>query len=493
MHVISSSWVNENVITKFQSVAGNYMWNSSSKKKEFHLIGWNKVLIRKSQGGLGIRDLGIMKFSIHDKKILSFLNKEKQLWSRVLISKYKDYHPWLADCKSLRRRIGDGADTNIWSDPWFSSIPICKWPTFVNTKMINGVTSIKQLIKGIEWDLELMLNLFGEYHYNNIIQIYIPKEKIKDRWVWSSSNELSCKSAYNFIVDKQRNVSVSDINWNSIWNLKTLPRVKFHLKLSWDRLPTTKYLSNISKIALHCCFVGGKGNDDIKKILMQCPYAISRGENMPEHESTTKFKHMDLWHTGKWLLEDGNRRTKLKTWMKELIAASFWQLWKNRNSCCFNNKKIDINIRFCKVLADIQWKELQESKNVNTVNSHTSEDCIQKGHCPHMDKTTHIISCDAAWMNCSSKTGFGFNISELNGKHVAKGSSYGSAKSPLEAEIKSIWLGVLKAKELKLEHVFVKSDRKQAIDFLNKKLIPPWNMQCVVMDILAARKNIVCK
>ncbi|WOL17009.1 hypothetical protein Cni_G25797 [Canna indica] len=94
MHTISSSWIDKKVINSYQSLAKNYFWGSCAKKKNFHLIGRNKIMLTKSIGGLGIKDLEIMRFSTHACRILPFLNKGSSLWAKLLNKKYQDYHPW---------------------------------------------------------------------------------------------------------------------------------------------------------------------------------------------------------------------------------------------------------------------------------------------------------------------------------------------------------------------------------------------------------------
>ncbi|WOL00852.1 hypothetical protein Cni_G09565 [Canna indica] len=145
IHIVSSSWVNSKTINRFQSLAKNYLWNSKANKKSLHLMGWDKIMLKKGIGGLGIKDLGILKLSIHAKKILPFLNKDKSLWARILNKRYEDYHPWfyrnvnkfswhfkclyeaiLVLRDGLRMRVGNGAKINLWRDPWLSSTPIGK-------------------------------------------------------------------------------------------------------------------------------------------------------------------------------------------------------------------------------------------------------------------------------------------------------------------------------------------------------------------------------
>ncbi|WOK97051.1 hypothetical protein Cni_G05759 [Canna indica] len=222
MHTLSSSWINEGVIDKFQGLARSYLWSFKGKKKRFHLIGWNKVLLRKNSGGLGVKDLGIMRHSIHAKRILPFLNKERNIWSKMLLNKYDGYHPWYPKSnksfsrsfkcihnaiqmlkEGLRVRIGNGTRVDMWKDPWLSNLPINLWSTYLNMEIISRFNRVSQLIKNNSWDYDSILDLFGEHHLINFDLMYLPKRKTKDKWVWSVNEELSCKVTYNYLAEKQ--------------------------------------------------------------------------------------------------------------------------------------------------------------------------------------------------------------------------------------------------------------------------------------------------
>ncbi|WOL09136.1 hypothetical protein Cni_G17889 [Canna indica] len=93
IHTLSTTWINEKVIEKYKSVSKKFMWQTSVKKKAFHLLSWDKVTANKASGGLGVRDLSLFRFSLLAKRVLPFLNKSDCLWAKVLRVKYENYHP----------------------------------------------------------------------------------------------------------------------------------------------------------------------------------------------------------------------------------------------------------------------------------------------------------------------------------------------------------------------------------------------------------------
>ncbi|WOL10958.1 hypothetical protein Cni_G19718 [Canna indica] len=64
IHSLATSWLSEKVVKEYEGLAKNYLWKSRSRRHGFHLIGWKIVTLSKSKGGLGIKDLNLMKLSI---------------------------------------------------------------------------------------------------------------------------------------------------------------------------------------------------------------------------------------------------------------------------------------------------------------------------------------------------------------------------------------------------------------------------------------------
>ncbi|WOL17008.1 reverse transcriptase [Canna indica] len=141
-------------------------------------------------------------------------------------------------------------------------------------EMISNFSKVKELISNKCWNLELVLEIFGEHHFNNIACIYIPKKNVKDRWIWCLNGDLNCKNAFNFIAERKHEAEKLNVNWNALWSLKVIPRVNnFIWKLLWGRIPTSCYLAGISKISPNHCYVCGKNEDNARHILFECDLA----------------------------------------------------------------------------------------------------------------------------------------------------------------------------------------------------------------------------
>ncbi|WOK97756.1 receptor-like protein kinase ANXUR1 [Canna indica] len=130
---------------------------------------------------------------------------------------------WASNSVSQAGKVGNGKDISILNDPWISNIPIGKWPTFVNIREISSFDNVSQLIKGNDWDYELLINLFGSIQSSIIGEIYIPKHEAVDRWIWSKNNSgiLSCLwllEGKNY--DKEHCNNLNGFIGASLWHLR---------------------------------------------------------------------------------------------------------------------------------------------------------------------------------------------------------------------------------------------------------------------------------
>ncbi|WOK97948.1 hypothetical protein Cni_G06656 [Canna indica] len=250
MHTLATTWIIDGVVKDYEKLARRCFWKSGSSKKGFHLVSWKKVSLSGLKGGLGIRDLKLVKVSIHAKILLALLNKKNVSWATLLNQRYKSIHPWTKNYgknknwavkgiftamfmlrDGLKKRIGNGCETNVWSDPWIECLPLERWPTFINMEMINEVHKVSDLINDKEW---------------NLVLIKQDDEKAFD----------------------------TPFEWRRLWNLKVLPKVKvFIWKLVQGKLPTSCLLSKRSNIPEHCCFVCNKEMDNADHIFFKCAYA----------------------------------------------------------------------------------------------------------------------------------------------------------------------------------------------------------------------------
>lgn len=74
---------------KLDKISRDFLWGSSQGKNKMHLVGWNKIIKSKEEGGLGIQVARVKRRLYHEKEAL---------WEKVLSNKY---------CSQLKRNSID--------------------------------------------------------------------------------------------------------------------------------------------------------------------------------------------------------------------------------------------------------------------------------------------------------------------------------------------------------------------------------------------------
>ncbi|WOK97483.1 hypothetical protein Cni_G06191 [Canna indica] len=523
IHALATTWINDAVVKDYVKLAREYFWKFGKKKHGLHLVRWKRISLSRHNGGLGIRDLKLVKISIHAKRILPLLNRKNISWVNLLRLKHADIHPWnnasdmsksratkglfIALCKlreGLKICIGNGQSTNIWKDPWIDCIPIEKWPTFINVNRMNEVSKVCDLIHNKYWNWPLIRQMFGEEPVNSISQMQLPIIDKKDKWIWAlnKKGKLNCKGAYNFLKNESSEAIDNSFNWRLLWNLKILPKIKFFLwKLVQGRLPTSKWLSMLKITSEQDCWICREGKDNIIHIFFECSFAAKLWYNL-ESVLSYKFEFRDRWLQGKWADEGKSLDNESRMGLLNSIAIGLWCLLKNMNEACFKSKYAGYNTLICRILVELnnvkQLKKCMPPRvesvitdipvqdfncgNISLENIHVLSDNRDKLH--RHNETFFTAYCDAAWLKSSNKAGLGCHFLNERNEAFMKGFSSSFTLDVLIAELKVIWWCLMKADLIIIKHLKIFSDSKIPIDILNNYMKAPWNAKDLVKDIL---------
>ena len=73
---------------KLDKVNRVFLWGTTNEKRKMHLVGWNKIIQTKENGGLGIQEARAKNIALL-AKLNWRMNQEKDaLWSKVILRKY---------------------------------------------------------------------------------------------------------------------------------------------------------------------------------------------------------------------------------------------------------------------------------------------------------------------------------------------------------------------------------------------------------------------
>ncbi|WOL07665.1 hypothetical protein Cni_G16412 [Canna indica] len=492
-----TSW-SKNVIGSLENIVNEFafkyreLWKDEpvdlSFFEQFRSLNWKEKIIedegyeeeqhyylgRNTTGNLHIGEASGAKESVNTTQV-------EEMTSECL-------HKAILELRNgLKKKIGNGKDTGIIWDPWISCFPLSKWPTFLNVEKIKDYSKVSELINNGNWNLVLLRELFGSTHADIISQIYIPKQKANDKWVWvlNPEGKLSYKSAYNFLKDRTNPEISTDLKWQILWQSTTLPKIKiFAWKLLWKRLPTSHYISSFSSVAPTSCYLWKDKDDSLSHIFFNCSVSAqfwSKAGNITNYN----FSNYSSWENGSWLDEGSGLEEVSRNKLIGFIAAGFWHIWKSRNSICFRNKNAGIDTLVCKALADV-CDSSSDSGNPITIQSNTcrnkSLDTDNSFH--YQGVICNRIFCDAAWNKENNIAGLDFFGLDKSNNLIFETSSSRFASSPLQAELWSLYLATVKAKDLNMKDIIFFSDCSMAIRMLNKDCKSPWDLKDLVADIL---------
>ncbi|KAL2943142.1 hypothetical protein RDABS01_031490 [Bienertia sinuspersici] len=136
--------------------------------------------------------------------------------------------------EGVRKIIGDGASTKIWSDPWVPDMPNSMVQPLSNQNQENRPVSVYELVENGCWYEELLKGLFTEECIQAIKKIPLPRFPESDRWAWvlGKGGAFSVKSAYYRELFKVRLSNSAGplydhaVVWKNLWKAKVPPKVQ---------------------------------------------------------------------------------------------------------------------------------------------------------------------------------------------------------------------------------------------------------------------------
>ena len=117
-YVMQGAALPSHLCEKLDKLNRNFFWGTTDEKRKIHLVGWNKILKSKEEGGLGIQALKGKNIAMLAKLNWRILQEKEALWAKVILNKY---------CSASRRRAND--PDRLPSSPNWQAIKF-GFPTF---------------------------------------------------------------------------------------------------------------------------------------------------------------------------------------------------------------------------------------------------------------------------------------------------------------------------------------------------------------------------
>ncbi|KAF7824692.1 putative RNA-directed DNA polymerase [Senna tora] len=103
----------KSVINQIEKLERAFLWGSSSKKKQCHQIGWNKICIPKALGGLGILSLREMNMAF-----LAVAYLDDNLWDVPIWNHVKDSYFTTKIAYLNIRKLEANNSPSVWNTIW---------------------------------------------------------------------------------------------------------------------------------------------------------------------------------------------------------------------------------------------------------------------------------------------------------------------------------------------------------------------------------------
>ncbi|OMO51138.1 reverse transcriptase [Corchorus capsularis] len=324
--------------------------------KKIHLVGWDKVTRKNSQGGLNLRKAKLRNIALMAKLIWRAKKNPDNFWVRALRSKYKldrmelrkgtNSDVWNsmvkgADVfnKGCKVIIKNGRSTFFWSDSWLTNAPLrslIQGPLGPNEEFLLVSNCI---CTNGEWKLDQVSFEFPPELQSKIKSLMFSTiDSAPDTVVWnfSKNGEFSLNSAYDLANDTKE-CNFEKNFWKQIWNAKCHFRIKHFLwTVSHDKICSKSLLYHRNINPDLVCDIYPDSEESTLHILRDCSYAVlvwNSFSQLPADFFQYNFKDWILSNLSTDLFVSG------LNW-SSLFAYSCWTIWYARNLRIFQGKSM---------------------------------------------------------------------------------------------------------------------------------------------------------
>lgn len=343
----------DSILDQISKLSRSFLWGNGNSGRGFHTIGWTVTTLKKSEGGLGLRNLRNVKHSLMAKNIFSILNSNNKIWVDVFKHKYLNWSPWnivstrhsswffksisriaLSLKTNFKILFANPLELDMWRDICFLDLPIIYKPTFLNMSIDFENLSFSDFLINDKFNNDFICNNFGpnlDWDWINSIKISFDSP---NHWVWGprSLNINTVDAVYDHLVTHDSN---SWHGWDSIWKLCVLPRTKFFIwKLALGKLPTGAYLYDLNIGLFTLCKFCGLAPESASHIFWSCNKIV------PSWNSLLLAFNLDAnllinFNSSTCLTHRLTSKSK-DAYFKALVATTAWIIWKDHCNLIFN-------------------------------------------------------------------------------------------------------------------------------------------------------------
>ncbi|KAL2899398.1 hypothetical protein RDABS01_024480 [Bienertia sinuspersici] len=202
-------------LNKISSTILRFNWGGSGQTNPIYWMSWDKLELRKEEGGLGHRNLTSLNKALLFRQVWRIRKSPNTLVSRIIRKKYG------GDPLAIARR-----NTKIRNGSWAVRSMVKALKAGCEIKVGNGrSTLIQQGILGGEgtglgqnWNVNKVWNWFKRDSAQRILATYLPKQEKEDETIWvrEENGEYSVKSGYWHLQGQRRIECIDPKFWKRL-------------------------------------------------------------------------------------------------------------------------------------------------------------------------------------------------------------------------------------------------------------------------------------
>jgi hypothetical protein len=351
-------------------------------------------------------------------------------------------------CSGIRRHVGDGCTTNIWTDPWLQGENLSQYYR-PHVQLVSDLFHHQG-----SWNLDLLRELFPIDVVNKIRALPLSLNSYADRWIWGADKHglFTVKSAYHVARSLILNEDSDGPNpsaslWNGIWTAQVPSKVKICAwKACANILPTRSRLSERGiDIDTHCPLCEEEVESPLHA-LRDCSVA-SEALSIAQFAPLSVVTQQSSVH--EWLLFQVSHLSKRSF---SALLMLIWAIWRNRNSMVWDALSKPA-VEF--VPLTLGWWE--EFRIVHATPTKLPRSHSQKWKKPGLGFIK--LNVDASFHQASGTAGLGGVFRDSNGSFLGGFFEFKtSISSAKHAELLAALLGVQLASFHSLVPLLVESD-----------------------------------
>ncbi|GJW16459.1 RNA-directed DNA polymerase, eukaryota, reverse transcriptase zinc-binding domain protein [Tanacetum coccineum] len=347
------------VIEDINKLLKGFLWSQGELSRGKAKIAWRKICRPKSQGGLGLKDLGVWNKAMIIKNLWHVVTDKNSLWVQWISTvKLKGKSVWAVNEEvndswgwknilklrdEVRRfiivKIGNGEKASLMYDNWCAVGILQSFVTHRDLYNVrwNDSMVVKDIVSnGVCLWPEEWIDKYPSLALNNIIPFNHDKV---DETVWRSKcgkdGKFTIKQAYKDLCD-----SSDVVKWHKmIWFTRNIPKHSFILWMAMqNRLVTQDKVRRWGLIDMMVCPLCKKDMDSYQHLFFQCEYSAEVWERIKVKAGIQTDK--TGWND---LVDDMSELycgNSIDSIIRRLsLAACVYLIWQERNWRIFRDEK----------------------------------------------------------------------------------------------------------------------------------------------------------